>query len=201
LALSNDGKWLASGSEDRTLKLWDIETGRLKYEAGHSRDVTVAFSPDSKLLFSASETDISVWDAASGKLVRSFNEHPERVYNFSFNHSGNLVATGDRSGTIMVWDPVTGHPQATLAGHKDRAYACCFTPDSHRLVSCSRDGTIRWWDLATLRELYVLKSDCGPIEWITLSPDGWTLAAINEARELRVWDPRPDEARIVNAAN
>jgi WD40 repeat protein len=189
VALSNDGKWLASGSEDRTMKLWDIETGKLKYDAGHSHDVTVAFSPHSNQLFSASETDISVWDAVTGKLQRSFKEHPERVHSFAFNRSGNLVATGDRSGTIIVWDPVTGKRQATLAGHTDRAYACCFTPDSRRLASCSRDGTIRWWDLITARELYLMQPGCGAVEWITLSPDGWTLVAINEAREMRIFDP------------
>jgi WD40 repeat protein len=193
LALSNDGKWLASGSEDRTLKLWDTEAEKLKYDAGkHTRDVTaVAFSPDSKLLFSAVDTDVSVWDAATGKPRGSFKEHPERVFNFAFNRSGNLIATGDRSGTIIVWNPTTGQRQATLAGHTDRAYACCFSPDARRLASCSRDGTIRWWDLTTARELCVIKGDWGALEWITLSPDGWTLVAINEAREMRVWDPRP----------
>jgi eukaryotic-like serine/threonine-protein kinase len=193
LALSSDGKWLASGGEDATLKLWDIETGAMKYDAGkQSRDViAVAFSPDSKLLFSVADTDISVWDSDSGQLQRNFKEHPERVYNISFNHTGDLIATGDRSGTIIVWDPSTGKRRETLAGHTDRAYACCFTPDSRRLASCSRDGTVRWWDLTTSRELYVMKGDWGALEWITMSPDGWILAAINEARELRVWDPRP----------
>ena len=193
LALSNDGRWLVSGSRDRTLKVWDIESGRLKYDSPLQPNEVLgaAFSPNSKLLVSASDGIISFREPSTGRLLHKVDGHDARIYNVSFNESGELFATGDRFGTIHIWETKTGIRRATLPGHTDRAYAYSFSPDSRRLVSCSRDGTIRWWDLTTSRELCVIQGEWGSIEHIALSPDGWTLAAINENREFRLWDPRP----------
>ncbi|MBI2825239.1 MAG: protein kinase [Planctomycetia bacterium] len=191
LALSRNGKWLASG-DDQTAKVWDIATAKLLHDFGPQprRVHSVAFSPDSTQLAWSTDNLIKIGDPSTGRLLRTQHGHSERVYNVSYSPTGDRLASGDRFGTIIVWSASTGEEIQRLLGHTDRAYTCCFSPDGHRLVSCSRDGTIRWWDLSASRELLAIKGDWGPLEWVTLSPDGWTLLAIEQSGALRTWDPR-----------
>lgn len=193
LAMSPNGKWLASGSSDKTTKLWDLATGRLVCDFGlqPQRVNGVAFSPDSTQLVWSSGNVIMVADPATGQLLHTLCGHSERVYNLAYSRSGDRLVSGDRFGNIIVWYAATGEQQLRLAGHSDRVYICAFSPDGRRLVSCSRDSSIRWWDLSTGRELLAMRGDWGPLEWLALSPDGWTLLAIETAGDLRTWDPRP----------
>jgi WD40 repeat protein len=156
LAFSPDGKTLASGSSDATIKLWDVATGKEQATLkGHKAGVIcVAFSPDGKTLASGSnrdDTTIKLWDVATGKEQATLKGH-KTGSGVTFSPDGKrLVSWGGGArdtGTIKLWDVATGKEQATLWGHRSTVASVAFSPDGNTLASGDNDMTIMLWDVS-----------------------------------------------------
>ncbi|MEH1989677.1 WD40 repeat domain-containing protein, partial [Nostoc sp.] len=147
---SPDGKTLASGSSDNTIKLWDVSTGKaIKTLIGHSSSVWgVGFSPDGKTLASgSSDNTIKLWDVSTGKAIKTLTGHSSSVYSVGFSPDGKTLASGSFDKTIKLWDVNTGKAIKTLTGHSSSVYSVGFSRDGKTLVSGSRDKTVILWDL------------------------------------------------------
>ncbi|PHM10091.1 protein kinase domain-containing protein [Nostoc sp. 'Peltigera malacea cyanobiont' DB3992] len=146
VAYSPDGRIIASGSEDETIKLWDVGTGREIYTfQGHSSYVkSVAFSPDGKTLASGSnDKTIKLWDVTTGGKIRTIKTLSDSV---AFSPDGKTLVSGDCS--IKLWDMTTGAQIHTL--HlQDNSRSLAFSPDGKTLMSGSRDNTIKIWQLTS----------------------------------------------------
>jgi hypothetical protein len=152
VAFSPDGRLLASGSWDNTVKLWDVATGReVRTLRGHTDWVrSVAFSPDGRLLASGSwDNTVKLWDVATGREVRTIRGHDIEVESVAFSPDGRRLASGSGDGTVKLWDVATGQEVGTLRGYTDSALgwvlSVAFSPDGRRLASGSKDGTVRIW--------------------------------------------------------
>jgi WD40 repeat protein len=191
LAFSPDGTTLASSSEDKTIKLWEAQTGALRQTlTGHSNAVyTIAFSPDSKTLASGSlDKTIKLWDVQSGTLKQTLAEHSNPVYTVAFSPDGKMLASRSGYKTIKLWDVQTSALRQTLTGHSDWVYTIAFSPDSKTLASGSLDKTIKLWDVQSGTLKQTLTGHRGSIYTVAFSSDGKMLASGSEDKTIKLWD-------------
>src|SRR6267154_896043 len=178
-AFSPDGKRIVTGSYDKTIRLWDAETGeplRAPLE-GHEHWVSsVAFSPDGKRIVSGSyDKTIRLWDAETGEPLRAPLEgHEHWVSSVAFSPDGKRIVSGSYDKTIRLWDAETGEPlRAPLEGHEHWVSSVAFLPDGKRIVSGSYDKTIRLWDAETGEPLRApLEGHEHCVDSVAFSPDG-----------------------------
>ncbi|KAJ5982742.1 hypothetical protein N7451_012842 [Penicillium sp. IBT 35674x] len=172
VAFSPDGRLLASGSMDQTVRLWDTATGALQQTLeGHSDLVTsVAFSPDGRLLASGSDDKtVRLWDTATGALQQTLEGHSDLVTSVAFSPDGRLLASG--SMDQRLWDTATGALQQTLEGHSSYVNSVAFSLDGRLLASGSWDKTVRLWDTATGALQEALNVNVS-ITFLEFAPDG-----------------------------
>lgn len=167
LAFSADGKTLATGSFDNTIKLWDFAGGKEKQTLkDHKNSVyCVAFSKDGKYLASASQdTTIRLWDAKDGKFIRELKGHSKVVDCIVFSPDSKTLASCSSDKSVRLWNPDDGKEIKKLGDHKDSVYCVAFSPDGTLLASCGNsDGKtepeIKIWDVKGQKEQKLLKVD------------------------------------------
>jgi len=188
VSFSPDGKYIVSGSCDRTVKLWSIESGKeVRSFTGHTDYVTsVSFSPDGKYLASGSNDDtIKLWEVESGKEVRSFKGHVGNVEFVSFSPEGKYLASADYSG-IRLWEVESGK-EVKFYDSISGINSVSFSPFWKYIAIESYDGTIRLWEVESGKEIKTF-TVCDKVDSIRLSPDGKYLACISEYKTIKLWE-------------
>lgn len=190
VAISPDGQTLASGSEDQTIKLWDLRTGELLSTlTGHSDGVkSVAFSPDgNKLASGSADYTIKLWHLHTAELLHTLTGHSNWVKSVAVSPDGQILASGSQDKTIKLWHLHAGELLRTLSGHWGEVNSVVISSDGHTLLSCSWDETIRLWHLGTGTELHSLEGHQGAVACVAISPDGQKVVSGSWDQTIRVW--------------
>jgi len=152
VAISSDGKYALSGSDDDTLIYWNLETKEVIYRLeGHIVDVTsVAISPDGKYALSGSDFyRLKYWDLETGKLLKTLKGHTKSITSVTFSPDGKYALSGSDDDTLKYWDLKTGKIIRTLEGHIVDVTSVAISPDGKYALSGSDDKTLKYWDLNT----------------------------------------------------
>ena len=186
VAISLDGQFIASGSSDRTVKVWGLRTGQLVADCiGHQGAVTsVAFSPDNRFIASGSwDGTVKVWDAQTGQLVANWIAHNNVAWSVVFSPDGrSVVSGGGGDARIKVWDAQTGRLMADHVGHVETGTSVAFSPDG-RLVAFGDDGrTVKVWEAETGIGYE------GVVPSVVIASNGRLVASGSEDGRVKVWD-------------
>ncbi|ETS59978.1 hypothetical protein PaG_05966 [Moesziomyces aphidis] len=224
VCFSPDGKCLATGAEDRQIRIWDISKKKVKHLfSGHKQEIySLDYSKDGRIIASGSgDKTVRIWDVENGQLLHTLYTSPglehgpseAGVTSVSISSDNRLVAAGALDTLVRVWDAQTGKQLERLKSHKDSIYSVSFAPDGKSLVSGSLDKTLKLWDLtgtakavqenraeekgghATCATTFVGHKDY--VLSVSCSPDGQWVASGSKDRGVQFWDPQTAQAQFV----
>jgi WD40 repeat protein len=219
LACSPDSKYIASGSFDKTVRVWEATTGRqVVIYHGHSDKIcSVALSPDGNYVVSASyDKTVQIWEATTGCPVYIYNGHELPVYTVAWSPDGQHIASGDAGGTVKVWSvtlfedngqqqkPPVSYVQDTTANHNQRnavqawdsqhnaVQAVAWSPDNRYIASVAHN--VQVFDSFTKKRIYTYtKHDGGlgqAVQAVAWSPNGKYIASGGMEGSVQVWNAR-----------
>jgi WD40 repeat protein/sterol desaturase/sphingolipid hydroxylase (fatty acid hydroxylase superfamily) len=190
VALSADGQRLVSGSEDRTVKVWDVVTGQEMFTlTGHTRPVrSVAISADGQCLVSGSfDKTVKVWDARRGQEMLTLTGHTGGVLSVAVSADGRRIVSGAGDFTTKVWDAATGRELSTLTGPPGAVLSVALSADGARVASANWETT-KIWDGQSGQEIFTLRAHTDLVYGVVLSPDGKHLVSGSMDKTVKVWD-------------
>ncbi|GAA5815248.1 hypothetical protein MFLAVUS_008754 [Mucor flavus] len=172
---------LMTGSYDKTVRIWNLETGDLiRTLTGHTRCIRALQFDEAKLVTASMDQTLKIWNWQTGKCIRTLEGHTGGVLSLHFN--SKLLASGSTDHTIRVWDFVAGEC-CTFTGHTEWVNSVRFCLDDTMLVSAGDDSTIRLWDIRTRTCVRVFNGHVGQVQIAVPSPKGFSHRLINTEDE------------------
>jgi hypothetical protein len=205
MAWTRDGKTIATGGPDGTVRLWDVGEREVRLPLiGHKRPVRgLAFAPKGNWVVAISDdkaAHLRAWDAATGKERLTLKAQKGIFQAVAVSPDGKTIATGGTAGKdvgeVRLWDAATNADRGVLHGHLGEVIALAFSPDGRTLASAgSKDNAVKVRDLADQREVATFAGPTKRVNAVTFSPDGRTLAAASRDGTVRLWDVASGEER------
>ncbi|KZV99929.1 WD40 repeat-like protein [Exidia glandulosa HHB12029] len=187
-----DGRRAVSSSRDRTLRIWDIESGETVIGPleGHVDTVRGLAVHGSRIASCSFDGTFRVWDADSGKVVLGpITTHPRGLNWIAYSRDGTRIATAGRDNRVAIWDANTGVQLREMVGHTVGVVCVAFSKDRKRIVSGSRDSTVRIWDVASGECIgEPLTGHTKVVTAVCFSPDDKRIFSLSYDGTIRIWD-------------
>ncbi|KAL1932895.1 hypothetical protein VTP01DRAFT_8573 [Rhizomucor pusillus] len=211
VSFSPDGVYLATGAEDKLIRIWDIAKGKVtRVLRGHEQDIySLEFSHNGRLLVSGSgDRSVRIWDWAQQvpiHVLRIRDPEPKDpgITSVAISPDDRLVAAGSLDTMVRVWDLQTAQEVAKLRGHKDSVYSVTFTPDAQKLVSGSLDKALRIWDISSKgygeRNLciHTLTGHKDFVLSVATTPDNKWIISGSKDRGVQFWDMKTGQTQLI----
>ena len=193
LAGTPDGRRLVTGGDDRTIRIWDLATGRLERTLrGHLDSVrAVAVTPDGRRILSGGTYDVvRVWDLASGQFEHTIAGQGgvRAVYAVAVTPAGERAVWGGAGSAVQVWDLAHGRAEHTLRSQDPNVRTVAITPNGKLALSGGDGGTVQVWDLETGLLVRAMNGHTSPVPAIAVTPDGSRVVSGGHDSTVQVWD-------------
>ncbi len=191
LSPSPDGQWLASGHENYTIQIRDLNTlDCVRSFSAHSGMVTgVAFHPYEQWLVSSSaDGTLKLWDCPTGECLTTFNGHTSIVWDVKFNPEGTYIVSIGADGTAKLWSLATSACLHTFAIGPIVGHPLAFSPDGRMFACACNDSTVRLWDIESGRAVRAFPIQGRNIWELGFSPDGQMLMGVADAARVKFWE-------------
>ncbi|RCJ30609.1 hypothetical protein A6770_21220 [Nostoc minutum NIES-26] len=191
VAVTSDGQQVVSASSDKTLKVWELKSGKLlRTLSGHTELIWgVVVTPNGQQVISASrDKTLKVWELKSGKLLHNLSGHTDWVTGLAVTPNGQQVVSGSADNTLKIWELKSSKLLHTINGHTDIVWAVAITPNGQRVVSGSADKTLKVWELKSSKLLYTLSGHTQSVVAVAVTPDGQQVISASRDKTLKVWE-------------
>ena len=192
VALSPNGKVIASASDDGTVKLWELDGDKtspikeIKDQGGWVR--AVVFLSDLQIITAGQDKNIKIIDINSGKVVKTLSGHTNLINNLAIALSSDLLVSGSYDNNVNLWQISTGKLRRSLKGHTDKIWGVAISNDGKQVVSASRDKTLKIWDVNTGENLKTLTGSLAGVTCVLITPNGKQVISGGNDKVIRVWD-------------
>jgi len=189
--VSSDGKLVATAGYDGLVKVWDLQSRKLKVDLKQHKGWvrSLAFSPDGSQLASAGEDGkVCVWNTQDGTATVSVDAHKGSATAVAFSPDGKIFVTGGGDNLVKVWNAADGTAIQTLVGHEDTIWSIAYSPVRPQFVSTGADRTVRVWSAESFKQTGVFT---GHKDWVTsasFNSDGTRLVTASLDGVIKLWD-------------
>lgn len=191
IAYSPDGQYIATGSSDRTIKIWEAATGRelRALKSGNTGIKALAYSPDGRVLASSgNDGKLRLWETASGQERAVINAHPKAVLALTFSPDGRWLASGGTEDQVIkIWEVATQRVIRVLSGHRAWITALAFSPNGQTFVSGDAAGVLKSWEAATGTPQQTFNGHSDRIRSLAFSADGERFASGGNDAAAQLW--------------
>jgi WD40 repeat protein/serine/threonine protein kinase len=194
VCMSLDDKFVLSGSADKTLRLWDVESGQcMKVFQGHGKGVTsVCMTSDAMYALSGgADGNVKFWDMSKGRSMKTLSGHDGPVNAVSISHDGILIISAGEDMTVRCWEAASGKCVRVFEGHKAAVLCARMGIDARNAVTGGADGMIKIWEMTTAHFLGLLgelRGHTAGVRAVSLSQDGVHALSGGDDKTVRLWE-------------
>lgn len=194
VALSEDGSLLVSGSQDKSIRVWNVASGEcIRVLTGHTEGVReIVIGADKRIYSACADGTIRVWSLATGELIAVLEGHSTAVFGLALTPNGKLLVSGSKDGTMRVWNLESLNCEKVLNYDKAWVNAIVVLPDSERVIVGTEDGFITRWDLGSATQTGVIDEHSLWVWGLALTPNGSTLVSGSGDSTVGLWDLKED---------
>ncbi|MGB0387502.1 MAG: NB-ARC domain-containing protein, partial [Ardenticatenaceae bacterium] len=190
LCVTPDGQRIISASDDQTINVWDLTSGKLLNTLpGHTAAIYGVAAVGERIISASQDLTLKVWDLTSGECLHTLRGHTDSVFGVAvISEISERIISASADQTLKIWDISSGKCLQTLPGHAERVYEVAVTDDGQRIISASEHGTLKIWDLSSGQCLHTLTGHTKRVYKVAVIDDGQWIISASRDETIKIWE-------------